>query len=47
MRSPFEDDDFKSRFQALCLGGGTHPRRIAADYNQPFRGHIYLSLYDL
>jgi hypothetical protein len=39
MRPPLEDDDLQFRLDPLCLGGGAHSRRIAADYHQPLFLH--------
>jgi hypothetical protein len=43
VRAPLENDDLKVRTATFGLGGGAHPRRIAADNNQPFRGHGFCS----
>jgi hypothetical protein len=43
MRTSLENDDIQLGTATLCLGRSTHPRRIAADYNQLFFGHCYFS----
>jgi hypothetical protein len=43
VRTSLENDDIQLGTATLCLGRSTHPRRIAADYNQLFFGHCYFS----
>ena len=39
MRTPLEDDDIQLGPATFCLGGGAHPRSIAADDDQSFLAH--------
>ena len=43
VRAPFVDDDVQLGTAPLCLGGGAHPRCIAADNYQFFSCHDYSS----